>query len=161
MPLYFHWWSRSTRLMELWELNEIIYINVNPVMLVPVTAWKLSFSIDVLAAGSPQPEEGGLLEQMEPRRRAIALVVPFLPGTEQNGGGEGRHRDLPLLLVPVRMGKYAQRPPGRKEQINLWLLRKPLNKSRGRDARCQLLPCPVFFLTKVVKSLVTEQLPPG
>lgn len=76
-------------------------------MSVPVTAWKLSFSIDVLAAGSPQPEEGGLLELIEPRLRATALVVPFLPVTEQNGGAEGSHRHFPLLPGPCENGEIC------------------------------------------------------
>ena len=49
-------------------------------MLVPVVAWTLSFSTDVLAAGTPQPEEGGLLGQT--RLRALALAVPSLLVTE-------------------------------------------------------------------------------
>lgn len=43
-------------------------------MLVPVVAWTLSFSIDVLAAESPQPEEG--------QTRLRALAVPSFPVTE-------------------------------------------------------------------------------
>lgn len=41
-----------------YEINEMIYTNVNPMMLLHITACRLGFRTSVLAAGSPAPAEG-------------------------------------------------------------------------------------------------------
>lgn len=43
-----------------YEINETIYTNVNPVMLLHITACRLGFHTSVLAAGSPAPAEGSV-----------------------------------------------------------------------------------------------------
>lgn len=61
-----------------YEINEMIYTNVNPMMLLHVTACRLGFHTSVLELA------------VQPQLRALSLVVPFfvLSVTEQNVGGE-------------------------------------------------------------------------
>lgn len=56
-------------------------------------------------------------------------------------------------FLPVRLGKYAQHPLGRKEQINLSLIRKSRNSQEGEKCRIEASAYPVFFFAKVLVEL--------
>lgn len=87
-----------------YEINEMIYTNVNPMILLHITACSLGFRTSVWQLA------------VQPQLRAVSLVVPFLSFARR---WEESHGHFPLLPVPLRVGTCAQHPLGRKTQTNL------------------------------------------
>lgn len=122
--------------MELWELNEIIYVNINPITLLHVIACKLGFSISVLAAGSPQPEDGAQAEGCISSHAPHLTLFFFCQ--QQNRMWEESHRclwelgNVPSILL---VGKNK----------SLIVSEIPKQVKRERNAEYGLLLCLVYF----------------